>query len=104
MTFNPDAGGQITLAQGAELTAKYRRLNPDGIKARYFGKDCFTTLLNQTEKTAVGIRIYFGVNAAGDQELVMVGVDSNGDDILGIVMDISMACPTTCSTPNALNS
>jgi len=105
MTVDGTEGGQITLAQGAAMTAKYRAENPTGVKARLFGKDCIQALLSQGGGSVCkGIRMYFGMNEAGEQEIVMVGVDANGNDLLDLVMDMSYPCPKNCSTANALNS
>lgn len=104
MTFDATAGGQITLAQGAALTANYRRAHPTWIKARYFGKDCINALLNQGGGTVCkGIRMYYAKNDTGEMELVLVGVDASGNDLVDLVMDLSTPCPKNCSTANALN-
>ncbi len=91
MPVNGTEGGQITLAEGAVMTAEYRRLNPNGIKARLFGKDCLNTLLAQDSGACKGIRMYFAVNATGENELVLVGVDADGNDICRA--PASVICP-----------
>ena len=105
MTVDGKEGGAITLAQAAEMTQRYRHANLNPIKARLFGKDCINELLNQgAAGTVQGIRMYFALNDTGEQELVLVGVDANGQDMLGLIMDLSAPCPKHCSGINALNS
>lgn len=105
MTVDGTEGGQITLAEGAAMTARHREVNPEGIKARLFGRNCIEDLLNQGDGTVCkGVRMYFALNADGEQELVLVGVDADGNDLLDLVMDLSFPCPKMCPSSNALNS
>lgn len=102
MAFNGTEGGAITLKAGAAMTADYRRNNPGVIKARFFGKDILNDILDQTG--CMGIRMYYGENENGEPELVLVGADTDENDIIGIVADMSVPCPTSCGSANSLNS
>lgn len=102
MSFDGTEGTFISLRNGAELTGKFRDTYPNQIKAMYFGKDKLQALLDQTD--AMGIRIYFGLNTEGKMELVLVGADSNEDDILEKILDSGWGCPANCSSTNLLNS
>lgn len=102
MAFNGTEGGAITLSTGAALTAEHRLRNPTALKARFFGKDILNQILEQ--EGCMGIRMYFGQNEDGIREIVLVGADKYEDDILELVADVSRPCPSSCSTPNALNS
>jgi hypothetical protein len=103
MSFDGTEGGSITLSSASDLTAEYRRLNPGAAKAHFFGKDILLDLLDQTG--CKGIRMYYGIDENGDKELVLVGADSNQDDIsTGIIADLSVPCPNECSAKNDLNS
>jgi len=104
MTIEGTEGGQITLAQGAAMTARHRAEKPNALKARLFGKECIEKLLNQDGGACKGIRMYFAMNEQNEQELVLVGVDAEGNDMLDIIMDMSLPCPKSCSSPNPLNS
>lgn len=102
MAFDGTEGGAISLSTAAELTGNYRKDNPGQKLAHYYGRDIINELLSQ--EGCVGIRIYYGTSEDGDKELVLVGVDSDENDMLALVADTSVPCPNYCSTPNALNS
>jgi hypothetical protein len=101
MSFNGKEGGLISLQDGAAMTARYRANFPTQIKARFFGKELLTQILNQPQ--AMGIRMYFAQNANNEMELVICGADANENDILVKIGDLSIACPANCSSANALN-
>lgn len=94
---------EINLQTASQLTSNYRResgQNP--ILGGSFPSNVFTDLLNQSGCT--GIRYYYGIDDKGVKQLVLVGIDEYGNDMLSLIMDVSNLCPDTCSTPNALNS
>jgi hypothetical protein len=102
MAFDGTEGARITLSEGAALTAEYRRQNNGAVKAHFIGKDLINDILAQSD--CMGLRIYYGLDSNGDKQLVIVGADSNEDDILDIIVDHCEPCPTNCSNSNALNS
>ncbi len=102
MAFDGTEGGAITLSEGAHLTKEYRLRNPTAIKARFFGKDILNQILDQ--EGCMGIRIYYGQDEDGNKQFVLVGGDSDENDMLDLVADTSVPCPNLCSLPNALNS
>jgi hypothetical protein len=101
--FDINAGEQIDLDTASSWTANYRNTNPDGTLSYYFGSEAYTELLAQ--EGCYGIRLYNAINELGESQIVMVGVDSNGDDLYeGILFDRSHACPPFCRRKNPLNS
>lgn len=102
MAFNGTEGGQISLEQGSALTTAYRRENPNKIIARFFGRDILERILAQ--ENCMGIRMYYGIDENGVNELVIVGADQNENDLIDLVADISSPCPHACSQANPLNS
>lgn len=102
MSFNGNEGAQITLNEGAALTKKFRDNHPDSIKGMFVGRTHVEALLAQSN--CKGLRMYLGENTNGEMELVMVSADANGDDILDIIIDQMVKCPTTCPSANPLNS
>lgn len=95
----------ISFNSAGELTKRYRANNPDEIKGEYFSKKAINQLLNQTN--CVGIRIYFGNDTSNNLNLVIVGVNSEEDDLVGatnLCMEFGIPCPDNCSTDNMLNS
>ncbi len=102
MAFNGTEGGAITLHAGSELTKEYRKLNPTATKGHFFGRDILLQILAQED--CMGIRMYYGIGESGQKELVLVGADSNEDDLTDLVADLSLPCPGMCGSANALNS
>jgi hypothetical protein len=102
MAFNGTEGGQISLQTGADLTAEYRRLNPNDRKGHFFGKDILQEILDQ--QGCMGIRMYYGLDGDGQKELVIVGAEASEDDMTNLVADLSAPCPNACAKANPLNS
>jgi hypothetical protein len=103
MPFNPNANNVISLEEASVLTSNFRQEFPDSIKANAYGKRDMQVLLAQQD--CVGFRIYNGIDEKGDQQLVIVGVDENGNDLYeGVLLDTAQPCPTICSSENPLNT
>lgn len=102
MSFNGTEGGAISLSDGAAMTANFRRQNPNQIIARFFGREILEQLLDQ--ENCMGIRMYYGLDADNQNQLILVGADQDENDILELVADISHPCPLACSASNPLNS
>lgn len=102
MAFDGTEGGEITLTSAGVMTAQYRRDNPDQTLAHFFGKNIINEILDQ--EGCMGIRLYYGIDEEGNKQIVMVGADSEENDMTDLVADLSHPCPDTCSNPNALNS
>lgn len=86
-------GGSISLTTGAQYTAAYRTAHPTWTKGHLFGKNILNNILGQSG--CMGIRMYYGLDGNGTQQLVLVGVDASGNDMTtGIIGDKSDACPT----------
>jgi hypothetical protein len=100
--YVPTSGEFITPQEAAAMTAKYRDKNPNKVKAHYLGKTKIQQLLDQSG--AVGIRIYYGIDETNKQQVILVGVNSSGNDILSLILDRGMPCPSDCSEQNILNS
>lgn len=102
MAFDGTEGSAITLSNGASMTNEYRQRNPGAVKGHFFGKEILNQILDQ--EGCMGIRMYYGLDEDGNKQLVIVGADSDENDMLDLVADFSVPCPSACSTPNALNS
>jgi hypothetical protein len=104
MSFSPNEGAIITLAEGAKMTANYRATISAGETiAHAVGKNLVNAVLSQV--ACVGIRFYYAINNSGDRQLVAVGVDANGDDMTqGVILDEFTNCPPECGKPNVLNT
>jgi len=103
-TLNGNEGSYITQANAKTLGDNYvnsRRYEDSGeCKAHYFGKDKLNAVLSQSG--CVGLRIYYGTKIESPTvekpELIIVGVDSDGNDLLDedLIVDVSLPCPTLC--------
>jgi hypothetical protein len=104
MTVNGNEGTFITLEEGAAMTSRYRNSIQSGeILGQFIGKDLLLKIIEQPE--CEGIRIYYGINKIGEKSLVLVGADSNTNDLTGgLIADEGIKCPPICGNSNALNS
>ena len=116
----------ISLQQAIDLTTRYRNekeglLKPEnqgkGILpiCESFEKSAIESLL--AESDCVALRVYFGMDVARLIRLVVVGVNSNDEDILpdgqsasisttsddGQIVEDGIRCPTICPPPSPLN-
>jgi hypothetical protein len=72
------------------------------IKGGYFGRNIFEKLL--AENGCVGIRYYYATTDSGVATIVLVGVDSSGNDLYqGILAEETLPCPPWCPSANPLN-
>jgi hypothetical protein len=98
MAFPYDENHNITFTAGAVLTKRYRDSMKNGdVKGGYFSRAAILALLDQ--ENCAGIRIYFGLDIENKQELVVVGADRNGNDLIGtenLCMDTFIKCPNEC--------
>jgi len=114
MAFTGNEDHKIDIEDGAILTRRYRDEMELGIEEEeiedyclggYFSKAAIQTLLAQRD--CVGIRVYYGLDADGTQKLVLVGVDANENDQVGVdhcCADAMIPCPESCGNDNMLNS
>jgi hypothetical protein len=105
MSFDGNENHNITLTAASALTKEYRKQNPTQILGGFFGKQALLDLLNQTG--AMGIRYYYGQDAAGGKVLVLCAADANEDDMLsgsGCCKEMALICPPRCGQNNSLNS
>lgn len=105
MSFTGNEGAFISLQDAAALTANYRSGQTNPILGHFVGTDKVQELLKQTG--CVGLRIYYGIHGqTGRKEIVIVGVDSDENDILEstpLILDQTLPCPPTCGNSNELN-
>lgn len=100
-------GDPIDLATAKKWAANYRGTlkNTGDRRAHYFGSEIIQQILSQSN--CVGIRIYYGIDDLGNKQLMLIGVDSNGNDLLpmagartndegNVIADASFPCPNTC--------
>lgn len=67
-------------AEKAEFMTMERREHKEARKGGFFGKDAIMELLNQPG--CIGMRYYYGRSDDGMKNLILVGVNEDGNDIL----------------------
>ena len=104
MSFNGDEGKVVSLEEAAVWTAAYRKTIPTGSTiAHFIGENKLNLILEQ--KDCVGVRIYYGLDEDGNQNLVFVGADKDENDLVnGVIVEYVLSCPPFCSGLNDLNS
>ncbi|SRR5258708_37272351 len=105
-SFDGTEGKPIDLATAKQWAANYRTKNPGATEAHFFGHDIVGRIL--AEATCLGIRVYYAIDDKGNRQLLVVGADSAGDNLLpsadgsgNEIADYSYPCPTYCAS-NAL--
>lgn len=102
--YTGNADHSITLTEASEWTENYRNSMPvGGTIAHLFGRDAIQNILDQDG--CMGIRIYYAIDEEEKKQLIVVGVDSNKDDLYeGLLAERSYPCPDCCSSVNPLNT
>jgi DNA-directed RNA polymerase beta subunit len=104
MTFNENQDHSISLNDASQMTAAYRGTITSGEPiAAAFTKKSIEDIINQ--QSCVGLRMYYALDASGTLTLVLVGIKSDGDDIIGgQIAQWGQQCPPFCGVQNQLNS
>ena len=101
--YNGTDGAPIDLATARQWVANYKTQNPGQVVAHYFGKDIIQHIL--LENDCSGIRIYYALDDKGARQLLVVGVNTKGDNLLpeegsegggNQIADYSFPCPPYC--------
>lgn len=100
--YKGDEPHDISLTEASSLTHNYKSaVSPGTIRGIYYGKAALEGILSQ--KGCVGLRIYYGKKDSNEPTLVIVGVESSGDDFTGGKL-AEYGIPDLPPTPNPLNS
>src|SRR5690606_26455997 len=96
MTIDNNTGEVISLDEAIKYTHTFQINNPDAIKSFFAGINKINCILGQDD--CMGIRFYNGEDSVtGKSNLVLVGVDKNGEDITqGVILERLTDCPTLC--------
>lgn len=95
---------KISLEYAQELTRNFREQGSGSeVHGGLFDKESVLEVLQQPGCAA--LRYYYGINELEKNVLVIVGVDTFGNDILnGIIIEKAFPCPPYCGDINALNA
>lgn len=105
MAFPPNQDHKIPLAEAAAMTKRYRDGVAKGAEiAQMLPRAVYESLLKNPK--VHGVRTYYARATDGKLQVVVVGVDADGNDLLdnGGIIDRGFPCPPVCGVANALNS
>jgi hypothetical protein len=109
--YSAETGADIGYEKGAKMIKSYYDQNPDDVLAHFMGRNMIEAILAQPG--VIGIRMFHAINEVGMRQLVLVGVDAKGNNVLnfttigengemikkkGIVADKLRNCPPYCGT------
>ena len=107
--YSAEVGEDIGYEKGARMIKDYYDQNQDDVLAHFMGRNMIEAILAQPG--AVGIRMFHAINEIGLKQMVLVGTDATGNNILnyttigddgeivkhkGIVADKMRNCPPYC--------
>lgn len=101
----PKQDHRVTKQDAAKYTRRFRGKpkHDKPMPPLAFHRDAFDRILNQPG--CVGIRAYPGTSESGEDTLVLVGVDEEGNDLVdGELAQFGQACPPFCSDGNEINA
>ena len=95
----------ITLATAQTWAANWRSKPQNVIKAYLIPQADITQLMAETN--VQDVRAYCGIDENGEYKLMLVGVDSSGNDLIDdaagdYIYDFTMPCPQTCDVNSPL--
>ena len=100
--ITPNTGGPISLPQAIQWTTNFRSTNSGAVKAHFFGEVIINQILNQPG--CIGLRLYNAIDANNQPQILLVGVDANGDDMTNdTIADLSLPCPNHCPSNSVLS-
>jgi hypothetical protein len=94
----------VSLETASALTRQFRENHSNERKGGYFSRKTLQDLLEQSN--CVGARIYYANENTGQMTMVMVGVTSDENDIVGngaLIFDRCIPCPDRCAIDSPLN-
>ncbi|CAM4293373.1 hypothetical protein [Flavobacterium terrigena] len=91
----------ITLSEAEDWAKSWQTAPPKPLaKAHLIQLEVLTELLALSDVASV--RAYMGVDSTGEQKLMFVGVDGNGDDMTDTVFSGTQPCPNCCDINSPL--
>ena len=95
---------EVSLESAQRWTGNFQvEAKAGDIMAGYMGKNIFEKILAQ--KNCVGIRIYNARLDHGQPTFVLIGVDGDGNDIVGgVIGEDQLPCPPFCPSTTSLQT
>ena len=95
----------ISLTTAQDWAARWRATPGATVKAHLIPQVDITQLM--AEKDVVDVRAYIGIDENGENKLMLVGVDADGNDLIDdnneqYIYDFTKPCPTVCCVESPL--
>jgi hypothetical protein len=99
MALPPKTNQVITLADARKLKANYKeQAPPNAVIGGLFWKEYVEQVLNQAD--CVALRYYYGLKDDKTPVIILVGVNSEGNDLTnGVMIEYELPCPPYCPPP-----
>lgn len=98
MEVKGNEGGAISKQTAEAWINNFRsKAQPKEVTAHLFGREIIEQVLAQPG--CVGIRIYYALDNNGAKQLIIYGVDKDGNGIENVIADQSIPCPPFCGRP-----
>jgi predicted Fe-Mo cluster-binding NifX family protein len=81
-SYSPEIGKDISYERGAKMIKRHFDENPDDVVAHFLGRNQIEQILAQPG--CIGIRMFQALNEMGIKQMVLVGVNKDGSNILNI--------------------
>ena len=99
----PTFDHEIGVTEAREMIVRFKRNHPGEKTAAAFTRVPLDQILAQ--RGCAGIRMYFAQHEDGSPTLVLVGVDSDGNDLdEGFIAQKSFLCPPFCDLNSVLDT
>jgi len=104
ISFTGKEDHSISLEDAGKMTRNFQlQAAPNQIIGGFFGKDAVLAIISQKE--AVGLRYYYGMDDEGTPHIILIGVSADGNDMTdGLLAERATQCPPSCPESNDLNS
>ena len=104
ISFTGKEDHSISLEDASKMTRNFQlQAAPNQIIGGFFGKDAVLAIISQKE--AVGLRYYYGLDDEGTPHIILIGVNADGNDMTdGLLAERALMCPPSCPESNDLNS
>ena len=92
---NEKHGRNISKDDFEKMRKAYQSKNPKNTHAVLFHKDSIQRVLSTPG--AESVRIYFGENENGDDTVMLLAADADGNNLYTAIEDRGQLCPPYCS-------
>lgn len=90
-----NTGEVISVSEAQEYVTEFEKVYPSEVKSFFVGKNHIKAILDQAD--CIGLRVYNGYDyAEARMNQVFLGVNSDENDMKGLIVNKSVVCPPIC--------